>query len=53
MEQELLSKPASVEAIKEKAAAKGRTFEEQLHADAQWIINDKISRGVISVEQPQ
>lgn len=53
MEQELLSKPASVQSIKEKAAAKGLTFEEQLHADAQWIINDRISRGVISVEQPQ
>ena len=52
MEQELLGKPTSVQSIKEKAASKGRTFEEQLHADAQWIINDKISRGVIRVDKP-
>ena len=50
MEQELLEKPASVQSIKEKASANGRTFEEQLHVDAQWIINDKISRGIIRVE---
>ena len=52
MEQELLDKPASVQAIREKAAAKGRTFQEQLHVDAQWIIQDKINRGVIKIEQP-
>ncbi len=50
MEQELLEKPTSVQSIKEKASANGRTFEEQLHVDAQWIINDKISRGIIRVE---
>lgn len=50
MEQELLEKPASVQSIKEKASANGRTFEEQLHVDAQWIINDKINRGIIRVE---
>ena len=50
MEQELLEKPTSVQSIKEKASANGRTFEEQLHVDAQWIINDKINRGIIRVE---
>jgi len=50
MEQELLGKPASVQTIKEKAATKGRTFEEQLHADAQWIVNDRIKNGVYKLE---
>ena len=50
MEHELLDKPASVESIKKKAAAKGRTFDEQLELDAKWIVNDKISKGLISVE---
>ena len=49
-EYELLDKPASVQSIKEKAAAKGRTFEEQLELDARWIVNDKINKGLISIE---
>lgn len=50
MEQELRGKPASVQIIKEKAATNGRTFEEQLHADAQWIVNDRIKNGVYKLE---
>lgn len=50
VEQELLDKPASAQVIREKAAAKGRTFQEQLHVDAQWIVQDKINRGVIKIE---
>ena len=47
MMEELRNKPVLVEAIKEKAEKKGRTFEEQLEGDARWIVNDKIERGVI------
>ena len=47
MMEELRNKPVLVEAIKEKAEKKGRTFEEQLEGDARWIVNDKIKRGVI------
>ena len=50
IEQELIEKPSSVQIIKEKAASNGRTFEEQLRADAQWIVNDRISNGIISIE---
>lgn len=49
-EQELLNKPASVKAIKEKAAKNGRTFEEQLKGDARWVVNDKINRGVYKLD---
>lgn len=50
IEQELIEKPSSVQIIKEKAASNGRTFEEQLRADAQWIVNDRISKGIINIE---
>jgi hypothetical protein len=39
--------PDMMEQIKEKAEANGMTFEEQLHADAAWIINNKIEQGEI------
>lgn len=50
IEQEILGKPKMIQSIKEKAAAKGRSFEEQLHFDAQWIVNDKINRGVVRMD---
>ena len=36
-----------MEQIRIKAETNGMTFEEQLHADAAWIINNKIEQGEI------
>ena len=52
MVKELKSKPALVQQIEEKAKKNGKTFEEQTLFDAHWIVNDKIKRGVFSLEKP-
>lgn len=39
--------PDMMEQIRIKAETNGMTFEEQLHADAAWIINNKIEQGEI------
>lgn len=49
MKREIEGKPQMVQAIKEKAIAKGRTYEEQLELDARWIVNDKIKKGFIDL----
>jgi len=45
--EDILTKPNLMESIRQKAVEKGITFEEQLEADARWIVNDKIKRGLI------
>lgn len=47
MIEELKRKPEMIEQIREKAQKNGQTFEEQLEADARWIIHDKIQKGII------
>lgn len=39
--------PELMESIREKAKANGLSFEEQLHADAAWIVNYQIEQGEI------
>ena len=39
------------EEIEEKAQKNGKTFEEQLRADARWIINRKVEKGEIVLEE--
>lgn len=48
---EMRNKPEMVALIQEKAQKNGKTFEEQLQADARWVINDKIQRGIIVWEE--
>lgn len=45
--QQMLANPATVEAIKAKAASKNHTWEEQLQLDARWVANDKVMRGLV------
>ncbi len=48
MEEEIRNKnPELMESIREKAKANGLTVEEQLHADAAWIVNYQIEQGEI------
>lgn len=47
IKQQMLATPATVEAIKEKAASKNRTWEEQLQLDARWVANDKVMKGLL------
>lgn len=49
MMDEMRSKPELLEMIKEKSDKNGRSVEEQLEADARWVINDKIQRGEIDL----
>lgn len=51
MIKEICNNPNLTEQIKEKAKKNGKTFEEQLQADACWIINDKIQKGEIVLEE--
>lgn len=41
--------PELMESIREKAQANGLSFEEQLHADAAWIVNYQIEQGEIKL----
>ena len=50
MVEELKGKPVLMQQIKEKAQKNNRTIEEQTLYDARWIVNDKIRRGVISLD---
>ena len=45
--QQMLANPATVEAIKAKAASKNHTWEEQLQLDARWVAKDKVMRGLV------
>lgn len=47
MEEQILHKPELLENIREKAVANGLSLEEQLHADAAWIVNYQIEHGEI------
>lgn len=47
MVKEVKSKPALMQQIEEKAAKNGISIERQLTSDAQWIVNDRIKRGLI------
>ena len=47
IKQQMQANPATVEAIKEKAVSKNRTWEEQLQLDARWVANDKVMRGLL------
>ena len=49
MMDEMRSKPELLEMVEEKADKHGRSVEEQLEADARWIVNDKIQRGEIDL----
>lgn len=47
MEESIRNNPQMMEMIREKAEANGVSVEEQLHADAAWIINYQIEQGEI------
>jgi hypothetical protein len=47
MEEQILNSPELLESIRQKAEANGISFEEQLHADAAWIVNYQIEQGLI------
>jgi len=51
MMEEMRKKPQVVKEIEEKAQKNGKTFEEQLRADARWIINRKVEKGEIVLEE--
>ena len=51
MIEEIRNKPNLMEQIQQKAKENGITIEEQLRADACWIINDKIQKGEIVWEE--
>lgn len=48
---EVRGKPDLMAQIKEKAEKNDRPLEEQVEADARWIINDKIQRGEIDLSR--
>ena len=50
MMEDMRYKPSLMEMIKEKADANGWSVEEQLEADARWIVNDQINRGEIVLD---
>lgn len=50
MVEEIRNKPDLMAQIQEKADNSGRTLEEQLEADARWIINNRIANGEINLE---
>ena len=52
MVEEVRGKPALMQQIEEKAMKNGRSVEAQMVFDARWLVNDKIKRGVISLETP-
>ena len=49
MQNQIILKPDLMRQIEEKAKKNGKPVEKQLEADARWIINDKIKRGVIQL----
>ena len=49
MQKEISLKPDLMKQIEEKAKKNGRSVEKQLEADARWVVNDKIKRGVIQL----
>lgn len=49
MEERIRHNEALKESIREKAVANGKSFEEQLHDDAAWIVNNQIERGEIEL----
>ena len=52
MVKEIRDKPALMQQIEEKAQKGNRSVEEQTILDARWIVNDKIKRGIIHLDQP-
>jgi len=40
---------AQMEVMREKSAKKGKTLEQTIHDDAQWIVNRKIEKGTIQI----
>ena len=52
MVEEIRRKPELMQQIEEKAVKNGRSVKEQTVYDARWIVNDKIRRGVYSLETP-
>ena len=52
MVEEIRHKPDLMQQIGEKAVKNNRSLEEQMVFDARWIVNDKIQRGVYSLETP-
>ena len=50
MVDEIRNKPDLMAQIQEKASNNGRSIDEQLEADARWIINDKIQKGDINLD---
>lgn len=52
MVEEVRGKPVLMQQIEEKAAKNGISVEKQTLYDARWLVNDKIKRGVISLETP-
>ena len=52
MVEEIRRKPDLMQQIGEKTVKNNRTLEEQMVFDARWIVNDKIQRGVYSLETP-
>lgn len=49
MEQKILADPVMVEDIHKKTKITNLTFEQQLHADARWIVDVQISNGEVIV----
>jgi len=52
MMEQMRSNPITMQQIQEKAEKKGINLEKQLLFDARWIVNNKIRRGVYSLETP-
>lgn len=50
MVEEIREKPDLMAQIQEKATTNGKTFEDQLEADARWLINFKIQNGDIVID---
>lgn len=49
VEREILAKPELVENVRQKSETTGLSFEQQLDADARWIVNDQIDKGEIFI----
>lgn len=51
MVEEISDKPELLEQVQQKAVKNGKTFEEQLQADARWLVNENIKKGIIVLEE--
>ena len=47
VEEQIRNNPEMLESVRQKTEATGMSFEEQLHADATWIVNYQIEHGEI------